>query len=437
MSAPTVRVCVVGLWHLGCVYSACLAKLGYAVTGVDEDQAVVENLKGGKAPVFEPGLDHLLSEGIAAGNLSFVDDFEQAAENVEYVVIADDTPVDAEDRVDLSPLLRTANRLKKAARQATFVVSSQVPVGTCEKISSLLSNDTHRPDLAYVPENLRLGQAIACFMKPDMIVVGANSRSAMKKTRELFAKIQTKVIEMDLRSAEMTKHALNAFLATSISFANEIGNISDLVGADALKVAEALKSDSRIGPGARLRPGLGFAGGTLARDLRVLQEVGRTRGYQTLLVDAVLDVNQRQNASIICRLEEIVGKLEGRSVAVLGLTYKTGTSTLRRSAALEIIRHLQEKGASVRVFDANVSKSDVASETLTLCDDPYAATENADALLILNDAPDFLNLDFRRVVRLMKESVVLDTQNILDRAKMRKCGFKYVGVGRGESRMHR
>ena len=429
MSASAVRICVVGLWHLGCIYSACLAKLGYSVTGIDEDSTVVKNLMSGRAPVFEPGLDHLISEGIAAGNLSFVDDIEEGAKNVGYVVIAHDTPVDTEDRPDLSPVLRTADRLK-AEQHPVVVVSSQVPVGTCEEISSLLSRGAVPPDLAYVPENLRLGQAIDCFMKPDMIVIGANRHSAMTKVRALFAPIQTRIIEMDLRSAEMTKHALNAFLATSISFANEIGNISDLVGADALKVAEALKSDSRIGANARLRPGLGFAGGTLARDLRVLQQIGKRHGYEVLLVDSVVEVNRRQNASIVDRIERLIGELKGKSVSVFGLTYKAGTSTLRRSVALETIRRLRQEGALVKAFDPFVSKPDAASEPFLLCEDPYEACENADILVILGDWPDFVKLDFKRIHSLMKEPVVLDMQNLLDPERIIKQEFKYTGIGR-------
>jgi UDPglucose 6-dehydrogenase len=416
---------------LGCVYSACLAKLGCTVTGTDEDGTVVEDLREGKPPIFEPGLDSLIAGGIAGGNLRFVDDIEEGVKSADYVVIAYDTPVDAEDRVDLSPVFRAVTRLRNLARHATIVVSSQVPVGTCELIASTLSKGGMAADVAYVPENLRLGKAVECFMRPDMIVIGTNNPSATVKVRALFAPIPTRIIEMDLRSAEMTKHALNAFLATSISFANEIGNICDLVGADALKVAQALKSDSRIGPNALLRPGLGFSGGTLARDLRVIQGTAKKHGYESLLVDSVLEVNRRQNASIVSRLERLVGKLDGKSVGVLGLTYKAGTSTLRRSVALEIIRRLQQEGASVKAFDPRVSKSDLASGTFLLCDDVYAACENADVLVILNDWPGFLEVDFKKVRHIMKEPIVLDTQNLLDPRGIAECGIRYIGIGRG------
>ena len=431
MTQPPVCVCVIGLWHLGCVYSACLAKLGYKVAATDADQRVVENLRQSKVPVAEPGLDNLIREGIAEGNLSFVGDLENAVRTADFVVIAYDTPLDTEDRIDLSPVLDAVNRLRNAATHATIVVSSQVPIGTCERMVAMLSKGAEPLDLAYVPENLRLGRAIECFMNPDRIVIGSDSPSAIAKVRALFAPIHAKVIEMDLRSAEMSKHALNAFLGTAISFANEIGNICDLVGADGLKVAEALKSDSRIGSGLPLRPGLGFAGGTLARDLRILQNTGKERGCETTLVDSVLLVNENQNASIIGRLQQVIGKLEGKYIGVLGLTYKAGTGTLRRSAALKIIRGLQQEGVLVKAFDPRVSAADVASETLLLCDDAYAACDNVDALVILNDCEDFAKLDFKKVRKLMKEPVLFDAQNLLDRNKIVDDGFRYVGIGRG------
>jgi UDPglucose 6-dehydrogenase len=420
---------VVGLWHLGCVYAACLAKLGYRVTGIDEDATVISNLREGRAPLFEPGLDDLISEEIAAGNLRFEGDIKTGVREARFVIIALDTPVDEHDRVDLSIVLRTAKRLKGLIGQSTIIVSSQVPVGTCEKIEKAIWDAGGSPSLAYVPENLRLGQAIHRFMHPDMIVIGANDASVLARVRELFSPIRTKLIEMNLRSAEMTKHALNCFLATSISYANEIGNICDLVGADGLKVAYALRSDSRIGQKALVRPGLGFAGGTLARDLRILQEVGEKYHYPTMLIDGVLRINERQNASIVERLERVVGGMGGKQVCIFGVTYKAGTSTLRRSAALEIIGRLRSKGANVHVYDPRISKSEVSD--LLLFDDPYLACKGADAMVIVNDLPDFAKLDFKKVKSAMKSPIVFDTQNMLDPTLMANSGIRYMGLGRG------
>jgi UDPglucose 6-dehydrogenase len=262
-----------------------------------------------------------------------------------------------------------------------------------------------------------------------MIVIGANDATVLARVRGLFSPIRTKIIEMNLRSAEMTKHAINCFLATSISYANEIGNICDLVGADGLRVADALRSDSRIGSKALVRPGLGFAGGTLARDLRILQEVGEEYHYETTLIDGVLQVNERQNASIVERLERAVGNMVGKRICIFGLTYKAGTSTLRRSAALEIIGRLTSKGASVHVYDPRVSKAEVPD--LLLFDDPYLACKGADAIVIVNDLADFANLDFKKIKSAMKSPFIFDTQNLLDPTLVADKGIRYMGLGRG------
>ena len=429
MRTEQVGVCVVGLWHLGCVYAACLAKLGYKVIGIDENSTVISNLREGRAPLYEPGLDDLISEEITEGSLRFESDIKTGVKEARFVIIAHDTPVDEHDKVDLSIVLGTAKRLKGLTGQRTVIVSSQVPVGTCEKIEKTMWDVSSSPSLAYVPENLKLGQAIDRFMHPDMIVIGANDATVLARVRGLFSPIRTKIIEMNLRSAEMTKHAINCFLATSISYANEIGNICDLVGADGLRVAEALRSDSRIGPKALVRPGLGFAGGTLARDLRIMQEVGEEYHYETTLIDGVLQVNERQNASIVERLERAVGNMGGKRICIFGLTYKAGTSTLRRSTALEIIGRLTSKGASVHVYDPRVPKTEVPD--LLLFDDPYLACKGADAIVIVNDLPDFANLDFEKIKSAMKSPFIFDTQNLLNPTLVADKGIRYMGLGRG------
>jgi UDPglucose 6-dehydrogenase len=403
--------------------------LGYKVIGIDENSTVISNLREGRAPLYEPGLDDLISEEITEGSLRFESDIKTGVKEARFVIIAHDTPVDEHDKVDLSIVLGTAKRLKGLTGQRTVIVSSQVPVGTCEKIEKTMWDVSSSPSLAYVPENLKLGQAIDRFMHPDMIVIGANDATVLARVRGLFSPIRTKIIEMNLRSAEMTKHAINCFLATSISYANEIGNICDLVGADGLRVADALRSDSRIGQKALVRPGLGFAGGTLARDLRIMQEVGEKYHYETTLIDGVLQVNERQNASIVERLERAVGNMGGKRICIFGLTYKAGTSTLRRSAALEIIGRLTSKGASVHVYDPRVSKMEVPD--LLLFDDPYLACKGADAIVIVNDLPDFANLDFKKIKSAMKSPFIFDTQNLLDPTLVADKGIRYMGLGRG------
>jgi UDPglucose 6-dehydrogenase len=412
---------------MGCVYAACLAQW-YDVVGFDEDLSKVRNLNKGKPPIYEPGLEELIRTGLASGRLRFIEDIIEAAQNSDFILITYDTPLNSRDEPDTSIVFRAAKRLKEIKGQAVLVISSQVPVGTCDRIHSMLS--TSVKSVAYVPENLRLGLAIDRFMKPDMIIIGAPDSPTSEKVKTLFSPIRTRIIEMNLRSAEMTKHALNAFLGTSISFANEIGNLCDIVGADALKVGEALKADSRIGQKALLRPGLGFAGGTLARDLRAIQAVGKKHHFRPELLNAVLRVNQKQNSSIAKRISHLIGGVRGRTVTVFGLTYKSGTNTLRRTASLEIIRQLQRGGAHVRAYDPKVSKDELAY-SFSFFNDPYEACDGADILVILTDWPEFGELEFARLRQVMKRPIIFDAQNMLDKARIETFDIKYVGIGRG------
>ena len=282
-----------------------------------------------------------------------------------------------------------------------------------------------------MPENLRLGQAISRFMKPERIVIGADNEGTLDKVEAFFSVIPDQKLRMDLRSSEMTKHALNAFLATSVSFANEIANICDEVGADALKVSEALKLDSRIGPKAMLRPGLGFAGGTLARDIRVLQNIGTKTGYEPLLINAVYQVNCRQNKAIVLKLGKIYNSLQNLSIGVFGLTYKPGTSTLRRSASLEIINELVANGAKVKAYDPKADLREIQGKVnFELCSDPMMAVKESDALIFITEWPEFKQLDFAQIKPLMNKPVIIDAQNMLDENKLSKLGFAYLGVGR-------
>ena len=356
------KVCVIGIWHLGSVVSACLADLGYFVVGLDKDPEKVRDLNSGIPPIFEPGLKELITSNINLGRLSYTTDLSQALKNCSFVLITFDTPVDENDEVDLSPIFDTGLELSKYLESnAIIIVSSQVPVGTCEQIKSLIreNNPSLNFDIACSPENLRLGQAIDYFKKPDRMVIGADSESTLDRVEALFEVIPAPKLRMNLRTAEMTKHAINAFLATSISFANEIANLCDELGADALKIAEALKSESRIGPKLPLLPGLAFAGGTLARDLKILKNLGESSGCETPLVNGVLRVNQQQNGLVVRKLQKIYGSVNNLTVGILGLTYKAGTSTLRRSAALGIIKDLTSHGARVKAYDPKAAPEEV------------------------------------------------------------------------------
>lgn len=433
MSRPET-ISVLGLWHLGCVVSACWAEMGHRVLGLDRSPKVVGELLAGRAPIFEPDLDALIQANVAAGRLAFGTEFHDAIRASDFVLVAFDTPVDADDQLDLTPLdatVRHAAPFLKA--DAIVIVSSQVPVGTCarwrDEIRELSGHRT--VDIAYSPENLRLGQAIRCYLHPDRIVVGADDDGTRQRVAELFGETGAPILGMRLSSAEMAKHALNGFLATSVSFINEIATLSEVTGADVLSVVEALKTDPRIGPLAFLAPGLGFSGGTLARDLQALKEIGRTRGTDTPLLGAVLEVNRRRPALVLQRLADLYGTVQGLLIGVLGLTYKAGTSTLRRSVALEIIGALARAGATVRAYDprADLAELDGPMEFEPVAT-AYDAAERASALVILTEWPEFTGLDFDRIKSVMAKPVIVDGKNLLAGLDLAERGFVYLGVGR-------
>ena len=437
LSSHIAKVCVIGIWHLGSVVSACLADAGYLVIGVDRDHEKVDKLNQGIAPLYEPGLDQLLRRNVELKRLGFTTDLKSAVKNVRYVFITFDTPVDARDEVDISEVFDTCRDLAEdLENDSIIVVSSQVPVGTCDEIKSAIRerNRSLEFDVAYSPENLRLGQAIECFRNPDRIVIGADRDSTLDRVEQLFSVIPAPKLRMGLRSAEMTKHALNTFLATSISFINEIANICDEVGADAMEVSEGLSTDQRIGKKAPLHPGLGFSGGHLARDLKVLKGLGGKFGYETHLIDGVLKVNEEQTKSVVRKLERILGSLRGLSIGVLGLTYKPDTSTLHRSAALEIIRDLVDKGAVVKAHDPKAALEEIQlHKEFKFCKDPYEVAEGGDALVVITEWPEYRELDFGLLRTKMKRPILFDAKNMLDDKLLTEKGFKYFGIGRGRA----
>lgn len=434
MSTARPSICTLGLWHLGSVASACLAELGYPVVGYDPDAQRTADLNAARPPLFEPGLAELLAKNIKAGRLRFTADLAEAVQDADFLLLTYDTPVNDEDEVDLTGVLTTvmemAPHLKKGAM---LVVSSQVPVGTCEEMATLIRGAAPGLDcgIAYVPENLRLGKAIACFMKPDLIVIGADSEATLEKVESLLSVLPAPRVRTNLRTAEMIKHAINTFLATSISFGNEIANLCDEVGADALTLAEALRLDERIGPKLPLRPGLGFSGGTLARDLKALKRLAARSGVTPHLIDAVLRVNQQQNGVVARKLKKVYDTLAGLEVGVLGLTYKPGTSTLRRSAALEIIGDLVSQGAVVKAHDPKVDQRQIGPDGgFQLCDDPYSAAQGSDALVFITEWPEFHDLDFPRIRSLMRRPVLIDARNMFSDRPLAAMGFAYHGIGR-------
>lgn len=432
--ASMMRVAVIGLWHLGAVTAACLAHLGFRVTGVEGDAARLAALNSGTPPVYEPGLPDLMGEAIASGRLQFAADPGEAAAHADVVIFAEDIPVNDADEPDISGLLATTRAVApNLPAHATVVVMSQVPVGTCGLIQRLMreARSSGRIDVAYCPENLRLGTAIDRFLKPDMVIIGADSTGARACAERLYDGIHAPKVVMDVRSAEMTKHALNALLAAATSFGNELGALCEDLGVDAVRVVDAIRKDSRIGSGLPLLPGAPFAGGTLARDLQVLRRLAASAAVPAPLLDAVATVNDRQKQLPLRRLEEALGSLAGRRIAVLGLTYKSGTSTIRRSAALTLIGDLAGRRADVAAYDPKADLSEAALlPRFERAEDAYAAARGADAVVIMTDWPEFRALDMRVLRAAMRGAVLVDTRNMLDAVAAAGAGLTYYGVGR-------
>jgi len=429
------KICVVGIWHQGAVAAACLADLGFQVVGVEQDEGRVQNLNGGKAPLFEPGLDELLSKGIQAGNLSFTTSLKEGLAETPNVFIMFDTPVDENDEIDLSGIFATAREMAADLLPGSMIlVTAQVPVGTCGQITRMIREVDPNADfgIAYIPENLRLGQAIDRFLHPPLPVMGSDRAETLDRLESLLSVLSVTWMRVDLQTAEMTKHALNAYLAVSVCFANELGNICDAVGADGIKLAQALRLEPRIGSKAMLFPGLGFSGGTLARDMRTLQHLGDRFEIETSLIDGAWESNQRQNRSVVRNLKRTFGSLAGLRVGVLGLTYKPDTSTLRRSASLEIIGELLSEGVEVKAYDPKADREELKKHSeIQVYPDAYSTAENSDALILITPWPEFKSLDYQRIFSIMKKPVIFDTQNILDPNTLSAIGFSYVGIGRG------
>jgi UDPglucose 6-dehydrogenase len=426
------RVAVIGLWHLGCVVATVLAERGHTVCGTDFDADAVRGLQQGAPPLYEPGLAEAIGKRVREGRLTFRESMKEALSGADYAVIAFDTPVDANDHSDLAPIERAVDAIGDCAGQGIqIVVMSQVAAGTCAQLDARLraSKPELRFSLVYQPENLRLGEALETFRHPDFIVLGAEDEASIRRWLPLGDVMDVPRLAMSWASAEMSKHALNAFLATSISFVNDLADAAEAAGADVRDVVRALKHDRRIGAYAFLNPGPGFAGGTLGRDVQTLRGLAARAGRPTLLLDATLEVNSARLPRLVEKLRAACGTLRGRCVALLGLTYKPGTSTLRRSRAVEFAQLLRKEGAEVQAYDPKVTEPSTETQGIQLFADAAQAVSGADAVALLTPWPEFRQLDLRRLKHLMRRAVVLDTHNFLDDRAARDAGFLYVGIG--------
>ncbi len=425
-----VKVCVYGLWHLGSVTAACLPRYGVDTVGLDDNADTAANLAKAIPPLHEPGLPELVDEGMKSGKLHFTTDAKSAVSDADVVWVAIDTPVNDDDVADVALVERGVAKdifpyLKSGA---VVLVSSQMPVGSMARLEQAFTTSANgrQVEFACSPENLRLGNAIPVFTNPGRIIVGVRNDVARAKLQPLLAPICDTIFWIGVESAEMTKHALNAFLATSITFANEIATICERVGADSSEVEKAIQSDPRIGTQSYVRAGFGFGGGTLARDVRYLEQAAEKQNVKLRVLGSVLDSNEAHRHWAFNRLTALLGGLSGKRIALLGLSYKPGTDAIRRSVAVDLIRLLTGAGAVITAFDPKV-KGLPGELKATIAASAQEVLKGADAAIIATEWPDFRDLtadDFKSMAR----PLVLDQSRFLSAQLSGR--LEYVTTGR-------
>jgi UDPglucose 6-dehydrogenase len=430
------RIGVVGLGYVGLTTAACLSDLGHDVVGVDVDTARVQMLRRNKIPIYEPGLEELIERNVRDGRLTFTTDMGDAVEASEFAFLAVGTPPNSRGGADLTALKGAARDIGASVRGDLVVINkSTVPIGTGDVVSDIL-RDTRTSSTGSVavvsnPEFLREGSAVTDFMHPDRVVLGGHDRAAAERVGELYGPLECPVLITDLYTAEMIKYASNAFLATKISFINEIARICEKLDADVAVVAEGMGMDSRIGR-QFLDAGIGFGGSCFPKDVRALARMAEEMGYHPELLRTVMDINADMRKLVVDRLQELLGGLRGQTIGILGLSYKPNTDDLREAPALEIIETLLRKGAKVQVYDpvAMAKAKPLLNGAVVSARDAYGAARKADAIALLTEWNQFRSLDMKRLKQAMRRPVIVDGRNIWDPKRMRDLGFVYRGVGR-------
>lgn len=432
-----MHIAVIGSGYVGLVTGACFAEFGVDVTCVDVDPEKIARLSRGESTIYEPGLDQLVQKNLQAGRLRFTTDIASASDQALVIFLAVGTPPAADGSADLTYVESAARTIAQHMDSYKVVATkSTVPVGTGKRLATLIRKHQRKPvefSVVSNPEFLREGAAISDFMRPDRVVIGCSDEQGIAIMRDLYRPlylIETPFVITSLEGAELIKYAANAFLATKISFINEIANLCEKVGCDVHEVARAIGMDRRIG-GKFLHPGPGFGGSCFPKDTSALSVIGRQFSSPTRIVDAVIEVNRQQRLAMVPKIESLTGGLAGKRVAVLGLAFKPETDDMRDAPSVEIIRGLVERGAKVSAYDpvAQEEAQKVLPE-IEYADDEYAAAEGADVLVFMTEWNQFRALDMDRIRGLMKVPRIADLRNIYEPADMREMGFQYAGVGR-------
>lgn len=421
---------VFGLWHLGCIISVSWSNLGFEVCGFDNDKKLISSLNDAEPPIFEPFLKENLFKNINNGQLSFSNDIKDLSD-CDFVFVTYDTPVNEDDSSDTTIVENSILQLSGVMKDhAIIIVSSQSPVGFISQMRRVLKEKNETLEIAYSPENLRLGEAIDCYLNPGRIILGTSTKPTEVKCSELFSNITTDILSMSIESSEMVKHGINSFLATSIVFSNHLADICEENNANIKDVVEGMKSDPRIGIKAYLSPGIGFSGGTLGRDLKVLELKNKEVNGYAKLFGFIHKSNNERKLAIVDKVLNIVKPLNKISIGVLGLTYKPGTSTLRRSLPMEIVNILVSEGAVVKVYDPKADYSEIKEEIkFEIAASITEVSKNVDILILLTEWDEFKNQQWSDISAQMKTPNFFDTKNCLNKDNMRQKGFNYYSIG--------
>ena len=432
-----MNICVVGTGYVGLVTGACFAELGLRVACIDNNAKKIEMLQRGEVPIFEPGLEEKIRKNMKEGRLSFSTDIEEEVKKALVIFIAVGTPTRRDGSADLSYIDAVAKSIAENMNGYKVIVTkSTVPIGTGERIKRIIhqyQKEKVKFDVVSNPEFLREGSAIEDFMRPNRIVIGAESSEAIAIMKDLYSPlylIETPFIITSVPTAEMIKYASNTFLATKISFINEIANICEKVGADVHQVAKGMGLDRRIGP-KFLHPGPGFGGSCFPKDTKAILQIANSYGYRFEIANAVLRINRRQRELMISKIEKTMGEIAGKTIGILGLSFKPNTDDIREAPAIHIIRQLLKKGAKVKAYDpAAIENTKAIFPQVEYGEDAYQVARGADGLVLVTEWNQFRILDLQRILNLMKNPVMIDLRNVYEPNKMRRLGFKYTCVGR-------
>ncbi len=436
-----MKIAVVGAGYVGLVTAACFAEMGVNVVCVDLDKSKIDGLKNGVIPIYEPGLEELVKRNYNGGRLSFVTSMDEYLDNVQIVFIAVGTPQTDDGDADLKYVFSVAESFGRNIKTETLLVTkSTVPVGTAHKIKEIVDNELKDRgvkiafDVASNPEFLKEGTAIKDFMSPDRVIVGVESQKAKDMISKLYRPFlinNFRVFFMDITSAEMTKYAANAMLATRISFMNDIANLCDIVGANIDMVRKGIGSDSRIG-NKFLYAGTGYGGSCFPKDVQALANTAKANGYQMKVIEAVQQVNENQKSVTYDKLKNIIPELNGKKIALWGLAFKPETDDIREAPSLSVIRKLLDDGAEIRVYDpvAMDECRKIIGDRVTYCKDIYESVNDADAIILITEWKLFRMPSWSIIKKLMKAPILIDGRNIYDRKEIEQEGFEYRAIGK-------